>query len=272
MAKTNKLYEYGLEAAEVGRILLEPKLAIPTATSDKRRQLFGMGTFYGYNGPPSYLLNNAAIIDAILELYPASNNLYSQIVTQWGTPGCQVFMKQCEAELSKHKTIRPSFMAPLPYSQGPDNEDWKQQEGYIADWIRKYCNRPSDLRRGKPNIMASTSIYLTVALVFRSMADYLKLDFGKLNCYRGEAEGLEREFERGIDSRRRRKIVKLLKRIGFILHYGNAIREGAREWVRARVLSSSFTEYAIKTGQYPNKLRERIRPFDDSTSHKLHPG
>ncbi len=33
----SKLYEYSLKATEVGKILMEPKLVIPTATSDKRR-------------------------------------------------------------------------------------------------------------------------------------------------------------------------------------------------------------------------------------------
>ena len=72
----NKLYEYGLKAAGVGKTLIEPELVIPSATSDKRRQLFSMGPFYGPDGQPSYLYKNAAIIDAILELYPASNNLF----------------------------------------------------------------------------------------------------------------------------------------------------------------------------------------------------
>ena len=90
-----------------------------------------------------------------------------------------------------------------------------------------------------------------------------------MNAYRGEAIGL---MEQSIDSRNRRKLVKLEKQVRHKLHYGNKVREGAHEWVRARVLSSSFTEYAARTFQYPNKLRERIRPFDDSTEYDLHPG
>ena len=42
MVKTNKVLEYGLEAARVDRILTEQKLVISAATSDKRRQLFSM--------------------------------------------------------------------------------------------------------------------------------------------------------------------------------------------------------------------------------------
>jgi hypothetical protein len=186
MAKRSKVVKYCLDAAEVGRTLAEPKLVIPTATSDKRRQLFSMGAFYGYNGPSSYLYKNAAIIDAILELYPASNDLNSQIVRQWHTPGCQVVIKQFDAELSKHKTVRYSF---LNSREAPDNEDWKQMEHYITEWVRKYCNRPSDVKRGKPNIRAETSQYLALALTVRTLAEYLKLDFDKLNQYRGDAEG-----------------------------------------------------------------------------------
>ena len=32
MAKTSKLFEYGLEAAKVGRILIEPEIRTPTGS------------------------------------------------------------------------------------------------------------------------------------------------------------------------------------------------------------------------------------------------
>ncbi len=90
MNKSNKLVEYGLKAAEVGRILLEPAgLSIPTTPSNTRSKLMSMGAFYApTKARPEtlYLTYCAAIIDAILELYLASNNLYSQITTQWGYP------------------------------------------------------------------------------------------------------------------------------------------------------------------------------------------
>ena len=119
------------------------------------------------------------------------------------------------------------------------------------------------------NIQAKTSPYLASALVFRSLADHLRLNFDDMNIYRGEAKGL---MEQNKDSRPRRKLVKLLKQVEGKLRHGNKVREGAHEWVRARILSHNFTEYAAKTSQYSNKLRERIRPFDDSTGYKLHPG
>lgn len=268
----NKLYEYGIKAAEVGKTLIEPELVIPTTTSDKRRQLFSMGTFYASDGPPSYLYKNAAIIDAILELYRgASYKPYEQITMQWGTPGCRSIIKLFLDEVSKHRNASQYFIALslLCAMDMPDNEDWKNQELYITDWIKRFCNRQSDIKRGKVNIQAKTSRHLTLALVFRSLADHLRLNFDDMNVYRGEARDL---MEQNIDSRTRRKLVKLLRQVEGKLHYGNKVREGAREWVRARVLNHSFTEYAARKGQSPNKLRKRIRPFDDSTEYKLHPG
>lgn len=56
---------------------------IPTATSDKRARLVSYGTVYTAKGQENrYLPCCAAILDAILELYPVSNTLYSQIITQ----------------------------------------------------------------------------------------------------------------------------------------------------------------------------------------------
>ncbi len=44
MVKSNKLYGYELEAAKVGVMLAEPKLAIPTAPSTARSKLMSLAS------------------------------------------------------------------------------------------------------------------------------------------------------------------------------------------------------------------------------------
>jgi len=275
MPKTNKLFEYSLKAAKVGKILLVPsRLSIPTAASDTRSKLMSMGAFYApTKARPEtlYFTYCAAIIDAILELYRASNNLYSQIKVQWGTPDCKAIIRQFEAELTKHHKIRPTFLVNMMSSQ-PDGEGWKSQESLVCDFIKRYCNRPSDPKKGKVNIQAKTSKYLTLVLVFRSLCDYLRLNFDDMNVYRGEAKGI---MEQRKHSRLRDKFVKALKQAGCDLHYGDNIRDAAHLWVRVRIFRAhniTIDEFASDRGISKRKLLDRLDPFDKAMDYDKHPG
>lgn len=272
MPKTNKLFEYGCKAAEVGKILLEPTaLSIPTAPSNTRSKLMGMGAFYApTKARPEtlYFTYCAAIIDAILELYPASHNLYSQINAQWGTPDCQAVIRLFKAELAKHHTIRSAFLVNMMSNQ-PDGEGWKAQENLVSDFIKRYCNRPSDIKRGKSKLRAETSPYLTLTLVFHSLGQHLRLSFDDMNVYRGEAMGI---MEQRAHSRQRDKLVKALKKAGCNLHYGENIRVTAHLWVRARILNNSLAEFAAKEFKTDRDILKILQPFDNATGYIRHPG
>ncbi len=274
----NNLYKYGLEAAEVGKTLIEPELVIPTAPFDKRRQLFSMGNVYvpKKNNPENpYFTYCAATIDAILDLYNyASYDPYEQIKRQWGTPGCQSIIKPFLDEVSKNRNASQYFFAlsKLTASMAiPDNEDWKKQENYIAGWIKRCCNRQSDLKKGKVNIQAETSQYLVLALAFRSVADYQGLSFNDMNVYRGKAKGI---MEQRTHSRDRDKLIQAFKKAGLNLQYGDNIRDTAHLWVRVRILStmtiSQFAEEEM--GITKRKLLDRLLPFDKAMGYDRHAG
>lgn len=265
MGKIDKIFEYGFKAAGVAT-----KISLTSSPSVTRESLVSLGTFYAptKNKPENlHFVHCGAILDAILGLYHASNNLYSEIITQWHKPGCQQIIKQFEAELSEHHTIRHSFLESM-LENTPDNEGWRRQEELIADFIKRFCNRPSDIKRGKFNIQAVTSPYLTIALVFRSMGDYLKLDFNDLNTYRGEANEIMNQKRH---TRRHDKLVKSLRKAGLEMHYGNKIRDTALLWVRTRVLHS-LVEISTELQISRQKLAERLKPFDDATGYIRQPG
>jgi hypothetical protein len=273
----NKLYEYGLAAAEVGQTLIEPAgLSIPTAPSNTRSRLMSMGAFYAptKNNPENaYFTYCAAIIDAILDLYMgASYYPYEQIKRQWETPGCGYIIKPFMDAVSRHGNASQYLIALSQLSASmdvPDNEDWKKQEDYIADWIKKFCNRQSDIKRDKANIQAGTSRYLTLALVFRSLADHLRLSFDDMNVYRGKAKDIMAQRKH---SRRRDKLVRALKRTGFNLHYGDNIRQVAHIWVRVRVLHNSIAEFAAKESRTARDILKILQPFDRAAGYTRHPG
>ena len=251
------------------------RLAIPRSPSDTRRNLMSMDTFYAPTKefPESlYLVYCAAIIDAILELYPASNDLYSRIVSQWGTPGCQSVIMLFEKRLAKsHNLKRYSviLLKTLASIDIPDNEDWKKQEENVEDWIRKYCNTPADVKKGKEKLKADNSIFMDLVLIFGTLGQYLKLDFNAMNEYRGGAKEL---MEQHKHSRRRDKIVRALRDMGFGLHYGDQMREGARLWVRARVFSNSLSDFAEKQSKSERDILQILEPFDEAAGYPRHPG
>lgn len=175
-----------------------------------------------------------------------------------------------ENELAKHHTIRPDFLMNMMSSQ-PDGEGWKVQESLVCDFIKRYCNRPSDIKKGKPKLHAETSPYLTLTLIFHSLGQYLRLSFDDMNVYRGEAKGI---MEQRTHSHKRDKIIKALKQAGCHLHYGENIRKTAHLWVRVRVLRGAVTEeeFAREVGISKRKLLDRLDPFDKATNYDKHPG
>ena len=73
------------------------RLALQSTPSNTRSKLVSFDKVYAptktpLGRMPLFVIYDAAIIDAILDLYRASNNLYSQIVTQWSNPDCQTMM------------------------------------------------------------------------------------------------------------------------------------------------------------------------------------
>ncbi len=275
MAKTSKLFEYGLEVAKVGKILFEP------SDSSTRTKLMSMGNVYVPKNNPEnvYFAYCAAIIDAILDLYRgASYNSYEQIIMQWRTPGCQSVIKPFQDNRFKSKNASQYFigLSQLMASiENPGNEDWKKLEYHISDWIKKCCNRPSDLKMGKVNIQAEkteASKYLTLALLFRSLGEYLKLSFDDMNVYRGEARNI---MEQRKHSRAKDKLIKSLKKAGLGLQYGSNIKETAYLWVRVRILrpyNITIDEFAADKGISKRKLLDRLLPFDKAMGYTRQPG
>jgi hypothetical protein len=245
------------------------------APSNTRSKLVSFDTVYAptktqYGRTPLYLIYDAAIIDALLELYPgASYNLYSQIVTQWGTPDCQVVIKQFESELVERHIFGPAFLLKMMYSES-NGDDWKRQESLMCDFVKRCCNRQAILKKGKVELQFETSPFLAIALILRTLGEHLKLSFDDFNVYRGEVKGIK---ERGKHSRRWDKIVKRFKQAGLELIYGDNIRETARLWVRARVLrTDTIEQFAVKEGISKKNLLDRLDPFDKAMGHVRQPG
>lgn len=253
------------------------RLALQSAPSNTRSKVVSFDRVYAptktpLGRRPLYLIYAGAIVDAILELYPgASNNLYSQIVTQWSNPDCQAVIKQFKAALDKHHTIRPAFFIKM-MSANPGGNGWKQQVSLMCDFVRKCCNRPSLLKMGKVAIQFETSPFLAVALILRTIGEHLKLSFDDWNTYRGEAKGAE---GRRKHSRKWDKTVKAFKQKGFELIYGKNIRDTARLWVHARILRPSVKTidvFAAENGLSKKNLLDRLDPFDKAMGYYRHPG
>ena len=237
-----------------------------SSPSNTRTKLMSMGVLYAPL-ESYYFTICAAIIDAILELYRgASYNLYSQIVRQWGTPGCQDVFKQLKTALLRHTASRTLLVNMM---NNPDSDDWILLESLVCNFVKTYCNRTKDLHAGKPNIYAESekSKVLTFALSFHSLGEYLKINFDSLNVYRGEAKDI---MEQTTHSRLRDKFIQNFKRAGYDLHYGDKIREGAHLWVRVRVLlppNKTIEGYATDRGITKKALLDRLDPFDRATGY-----
>lgn len=78
---------------------------------------------------------------------------------------------------------------------------------------------------GRVKLRAETSPYLALALVIRSLGDYLKINFDDLNAYRGKAKDI---MSQPTHTRRRDILIRAFKQAGWELHYGdNITRDGA---------------------------------------------
>ena len=238
------------------------RLALQRTPSNTRSKLVSFDKVYApiktpLERIPLYVIYDAAIIDAILELYHASNDLYSQIVMQWNNPDCQMVFGRLKAE---------------PFNiQAPNSAGWKQQERLMCDFVKRYCNRPRVLKMGKVKIQLETSPFLCVALLLRTIGEHLKLSFDDLNAYRGEAKGIKEQRKH---SRQWDKLVKEFKRAGYGLIYGDDIRETAHLWVRVRILSRmTIAQFAKEEmGITKRKLLDRLLPFDKAMGYDRHPG
>lgn len=266
MTKTSKLFEYGIEAAKVGAILTDNQ--IPTTTEWTQKKSVSLDYFYAPTKDfpeANYLMCCMAVIDALLELYRPSYFLYHQIVDQWGESDCRQVLKKFEKTLNKDYFETINILSNLEI---PEGEGWNKQENLIIDFIKRFCNRQSDVKKGKILLTVDTSPYFSVALVIHSVGEHLERKynklFDKLNEYRGWRGKV---FTDKKHSRDKDKIIQNLKNLGFEAHYGKTIRESAVIWVKARILSDSLSAFAAEKKQADNSIRRKIKKIDKAMGY-----
>lgn len=289
--KTNKLLDYGLKAAEVGRILLESE---PTP----QKLYSGDKTYYSQ---PEVLpfLYAMACVQVALELNPAIRPLYTEIIRAWALPGCQLAIQdfrknlQGKSESLKGKAPGLNYLFSLidkERSKFGDRQDFTYLLDRFFEFIKVGFNRAIDRANEKLKVVPSLKLpWLFLAVSTWTLADYLGIKLENWNKYRplvrnGKVYDTDSSMSRkppptaGPEREVYREVTRVMK------WYGKQVRDktllkNANQWYKCRVDPGTIEAYLNSLAgldeENPKYLDQGrvsndIRPFDLATGHTPH--
>lgn len=158
MTKTNKLFEYGLEAVKVSKILLEPKLKRPmpqrplTGTAPKYPDCFPNSVKHTILPEQDSYYFALSCVQSALEMIPKAEPIFDDILKRLQSPGCQklekknLFNKFLSLSVQKRHYLRlrilPRILLMLPSFL--TNRDFRELCTLIQVFVIQVYNRDPD--------------------------------------------------------------------------------------------------------------------------------
>ena len=171
MAKTDKLFKYGLETAKVGRILLDPELKTPTpqrtlTEAPKYPDFFPNSVKHTILPGQEEYYFALSCVQSALEMIPKAEPIFDSILKQLKAPGCQKLEKKnlfeqfltiyTQKQHFLKLRILPRIIFMLPSFLG--NRDFRALYRLIQHFITQVYNRDSD----NPRIFGSHILRIAI--------------------------------------------------------------------------------------------------------------
>ncbi len=269
MTKTSKLREYGLKAAEVAKIIIEPELKTPTPqravtkypdcfpNSVKHTILPGQEEYY-------FALS---CVQAALEMIPKAEPIFDSILNQLETPGCQklekknLFDKFLSLYTQRRHFLRlrilPRIVVMLPCFLS--NRDFRALYRLIQQFITQVYNRDPD----NPRILGSHILRIAILhyakLCNSGQGPYeydqqyrpLSAEVAKIRPKTNPGRAAKRQYDHAMNGYKKRT--------------DKYYRNGAHKYLLGRVICSSVSEAESKLNLDPGQLHTEYyrEPWDD---------
>jgi len=265
MTTRSKLFEYGLEAAQVGRLLYDPELrTLPQRTL----------TDAAHYWPPEALpfARALACVDIVLLRSEEAGAIYCEAVKALELPGCQALISQAKEHASDTIVWTNSLIgarargkaAPKPptawgdaYGQYKDDADCLFYIGRIRNFILRGFNRQIDQDNEAWKVLPDNAPYLVAVVCCRTVAEHCKAKLENWNRSRpGDIDRIMREKpakrDRGRDAYR--MLTKLYKHYTWALRHDAKLLKGADKWYKSRVDPGTIEAYRDELAKEAQKI------------------
>ena len=273
MDKKNKLYDYGLETAKVGGILIEPELKTPTpqcaltGVAPKYPDCFPNSVKHAILPEQDSYYFALSCVQSALKMIPKAEPIFDNILKQLQSPGCQklekknLFDKFLSLYVQKRHCLRlrilPRILFMLPNFL--TNRDFRELFKLIQIFIIQVYNRDPE----NPRICGSH--ILRVAILH--YAKFCNSGIGPYE-YDQQYRRLSAEVARTRPKTKKGRAIKpqydhAMK--GYKKRTDKYYRNGARKFLMARVICNTVAEAANKLKMDYDTLRGELydEPWDD---------
>ena len=281
MNKTNKLVEYGLEAAKIGQILLNPEPKTPTP----QRALTGAAHYW-----PTEALsfaNAAACVDIVLLRSQEASTAYYEALKALELPGCQALISDTKKAVLAYASNlqqftekvttaarKGQFTPPDKLHKYADNGDYLIYIERIRDFIRVGFNRKVDKDNEACKVKLESAPNLFGFTICRTIAEYCKVKLENWNKYR--PDDIDRIMSGNPSTRPERQlkkaVTKAYKHNAWALRHDSKLLKDADQWYKCRVSPGTIEAYLdelAKDDKYLERsnIEAAIAPYDEATGY-----
>ena len=280
MTINSKLFEYGLEAAKVGRTLIEPELA-PTP----QRALTGAAHRWPTEALP--FANAAACVDIVLLRSQEASTAYYETIKALALPGCKALISDTNKvvkayapnlEQFMHKATtmaqKSQFTPPGKLHKYADNGDYQTYIERIREFIRVGFNRQIDRDNEVCKVKLESAPNLFGFIICRTIAEYCKVKLESWNKYR--PDNIDRIMSGNPSTRPERQLKKTVTRAykhnAWALRHDSKLLKDADQWYKCRVNPGSIEAYLDELAndyKYPERsnIEIALAPYDEATGY-----
>jgi len=265
MPKTNKLFEYGLEAAKVGRILLDAELRTP------QRTLTGAAHYWPLEALS--FANAAACVDIVLLCSKEASTAYYEAVKALESPGCQALISDTKTEVSAyasnlqqftHKATtaarKGQFTPPSKLHKYADDGDYLLYIERIREFIRVGFNRQVDRDNEAWKVKLESAPTLFGFIICRTIAEHCKVKLENWNKYR--PDDIERMMSGNPTTRPERQTKRVIRqtynRYNWTLRHDVKLLKYADQWYKCRVSPGTIEQYISDESNRIDKQAEQL--------------
>ena len=282
MPKTNKLFEYGCKAAEIGKILIEPELKTPTP----QRALTGAAHYWALEALS--FANAAACVDIVLLRSQEASAAYYEAVKALELPGCQALISDTKKAVSAyasnlqqftHKVTtaarKGQFTPPDKLHKYVDNDDYLLFIERVRDFIRVGFNRQIDRDNEACKVRLESAPTLFGFIIIRAIAEHCKVKLESWNKYR--PDDIDRIMSGNPSTRPERQLKKVIgqayRRNAWALRHDSKLLKDADQWYKCRVNPGTIEAYLneaaplSETGLERSNVQTAIAPYDEATGY-----
>ncbi|MFC2067745.1 hypothetical protein ACFLTP_01850 [Chloroflexota bacterium] len=289
MAKTNKLFEYCLEAAKVVITPLEPYSRTPTPQRTFKR---------AHHWPTDALSFAYAkdLVEIVLLRSQEASTAYNEAVKALELPGCQALISDVKKVISPYTSNLGQFTHKvntaarkgnfgLPRrliqwcnrSRYIDNDDYLAYFEYIGEFIRVGFNRQIDKKNEAWKVKPESAPVLEGFIIIKTLGEYLN----QKSALRVKVENWNKHIDwltsdnpsTRAERHQKQMVIQTLKdRYSWVLRHDAKLFEDADQWYRCRVNPGSIEVYRDELSKKGIQLERSnietaLAPYDEVTGY-----